>query len=232
MARRCASSSFFMNKSHTLSQKRKVLAARILAQKIGYLKTEDFPPTIFENLPSQTFNAHKIIRAKDELFVVKEGMVEIWNPHQDMLVSELQTGTLFGEISLLGQSMYECQAIAGSGRVTLGVMELELIAEWIKTEPMEILEEIGPRLVLVEAEHYRTIFQTIEHRLSALLLELAGESSVVEGWTQDDFAQQLGSYRETVTTTMKAMKAKSLIRVGRKKITLLDKGKLEELSKL
>jgi hypothetical protein len=65
---------------------------------------------------------------------------------------------------------------------------------------MQILEEIGPRLVFVEAEHYRTIFQTIEHRLSALLLELAGESSVVEGYTQDDFAQQLGSYRETVTT--------------------------------
>jgi CRP-like cAMP-binding protein len=191
MARRCASSSFFMNKIHTLSEKRKVLAARILAQKIGYLKVEDFPTNFFENLPSQAFSAHKIVRAKDQLFVIKEGIVEIWNPHQDMLVTELQAGALFGEISLLGQSMFECQAIAGSGGVTVGVMELEVIAEWIKTEPMEILEELGPRLVLVEAEHYRAIFQTIEHRLSALLLELAGESSVVEGYTQDDFAQQL-----------------------------------------
>lgn len=221
-----------MNKRHTLSDKRKALAARTLARKIGYLKTQDFPPNSFESLLSRVFNAHKIIRAKDELFVIKQGVVEVWNAHQDMLVIELEAGTIFGDMSLLGQSMFECQAIAGSGGATLGVINPELITEWVNGDPLRILGEIGPRLVLVEAEHYRTLFQTVEHRLAAFLLELAGETSVIEGYTQDDFGEILGAYRETITNTLRSMKSKGLIQTSRKRITLVNKSGLQELSRL
>jgi hypothetical protein len=66
-----------MNKKQGFSQKTKFLAAATLAQKIGYLKTENFPTSFFENLPTQTFNVHKVIRPKDELFIVEQGIVEI-----------------------------------------------------------------------------------------------------------------------------------------------------------
>jgi hypothetical protein len=87
---------------HVFTKKRKVLAARTLAQKIGYLRVQDFPLSIFDNLPTQDFTAHRIICPYSELFVVQKGVVEIWHTHHDMLVSALEQGALFGEMSLLG----------------------------------------------------------------------------------------------------------------------------------
>lgn len=110
---------FFMRH---LTEKRKILAARMLARKIGYLTTQDFPATVFENLPIQDFNAHRILRPKDQLFVVKRGVVEIWHTHHDMLVAELGTGALFGKMSQLGQTMLGTKAIAGTEGVRVAVM--------------------------------------------------------------------------------------------------------------
>jgi CRP/FNR family transcriptional regulator, cyclic AMP receptor protein len=223
---------FSMYKKQGFSKKTKALAAATLAQKIGYLKTEIFPQDFFENLSAQTINAHKVIRPKDELFVVQTGIVEIWHSHHDMLVTKLGAGTLFGEMPLLGQSMYGCQAIAGSGGVTLGLIDLERVDEWIKEAPSRILQKIGPRLIRIETEHYRTAFQTTDARLAALLLELIGESSMVAGYEHEELSQRLGVYRETVTMTMRAMKESRLIEIGRKRITILDKRALQELSEL
>jgi CRP-like cAMP-binding protein len=221
---------FLMNKKKGFSNKTKSLAAATLAQKIGYLKTGNFPPNFFENLPTQTFNAHKVIRPQDELFVIKEGVVEVWHSHHDILVTKLGVDSVFGDLSLLGQSMFGTQAISGGTK--LGVMNLELLTERIRGNPITVLEEIGPRLIRAETEHYRTAFQTTDARLAAVLLELAGEASEVKGLGHEQLSQCLGVYRETVTTTVRSMKDKKLIRVGRKKIMILNKRALRELSEL
>jgi CRP-like cAMP-binding protein len=221
-----------MYKKQGFSRKTKALAAATLAQKIGYLKARHFPQSFFENILTQTFYVHKIIRPRDELFVVEQGIVEIWHTKHDMLVTKLEAETLFGDMPLLGQSMYGCQAIAGSGGLTLGVMNLELITDRIRENPIKVLEEIGPRLIRIETEHYRTAFQTVGARIAALLLELAGATSSVQYLTQEEIGNVLGVYRETVTMSMRAMKESRLIEIGRKKITILDKKALEELSEL
>jgi CRP-like cAMP-binding protein len=218
-------------KKHVFTEKRKVLAARTLAQKIGYLRTRDFH-LFTDKLPTRLFNAHRIIRPKDELFVVLKGVVEIWYAHHDILVTELKEGTVFGDMPLLGQTMLGCQAIAGLGGVAVGIMNVELITEFIKTNPVRILQELGPRLAFVEGEHYRTAFQTVDSRLAGLLLELAGSESIVKGFTHEELGEQVGSYRETVTNILDAMESDKLIEVARKRITLLDKRALRELSEL
>jgi CRP-like cAMP-binding protein len=221
-----------MKKKQGFSKKTKALAAANLARKVGYLKTENFPPSFFENLPTQTFNAHKIIRPKDELFTIEQGVVEIWHSGHDMLITKLGVGTVFGDLSLLGQTMFGTQAISGSDGVTLGVVSLERIDEWVKDDPRRILEEIGPRLVRIETEHYRTAFQIVTSRIAALLLELAGTTSTVQYLTQEEIGSLLGVYRETITTSMRTMKENKLIGIGRKRITILDKKALKEMSEL
>ena len=91
---------------------------------------------------------------------------------------------------------------------------------------------LGPRLAQIEVEHYRTQFQMTDSRLAALLLDLAGESEVITGLTQKDLSDQLGAYRETVTNVIQAMKKKKLVEMGRKKIIILDKKGLNDLSEL
>jgi hypothetical protein len=130
-------------KKQVFTPKTKALAAASLAQRIGYLRLE------LPDLPTQEFNAHKIIRAKDQLFIVRQGTVEIWNTHQDMLITELGEYSIFGDMPLLGQTMLGTQAIAGSGAVTLDVMDLDQAAEWINSNPLSVLQEIGPRFIML-----------------------------------------------------------------------------------
>src|SRR5215216_2216032 len=147
---------------HTLSDKKKALAAKSLARKIGYLKVQ------LPDLPSQTFNAHKIIRPRDELFVIQKGTVEIWHTRHDMLVTELGENSVFGDMPLLGQMMLGTQAIAGPGGVVLGVMGLDQATELIDTNQLNVLKELGPRLAQLEVDHYRVQFQMADSRLAAL----------------------------------------------------------------
>jgi CRP-like cAMP-binding protein len=221
-----------VQRKHAFADKRKVLAARSLAQKIGYLRARDFPSSLFDNLPTRIINAHRILRPKDELFIVQNGVVEIWHSYHDLLVTELGPGSLFGEMSLLGQTMLGCQAIAGPRGVTVCIVNVERVTECMKAPPLNILQELGRRLVLMEGEHYRATFQTVESRLAGLLLELAGADSSVKGFTHEELGERIGAYRETVTNALDAMRVDRLIEIGRKRIGVLDKRALQELSQL
>lgn len=215
---------------HVFTERRKALAAKTLAQKIGYLKANHF--LSFPDLPTQAFNAHKIIRPENQLFVIQNGVVEIWYTSHDLFVTALKARSLFGDMPLLGQTMLGCRAIAGAGGVMLGVMDFATVTEFINANSINILREIGPRFACVEVDYYRTTFQTVDSRLAGLLLDLAGEESAVEGLTQQDLAEQLATYRETVTNAMDALREDGLIEIGRKRITLLNKKGLKEFSEL
>jgi CRP/FNR family transcriptional regulator len=76
-------------------------------------------------------------------------------------------------------------------------------------------------------------FKSIAARLASLLLGLAAEQdggSVVRGYTHQDFSEILGTYRETVTQTLNDFKGNGLVDIGRKRVDLLDVGRLETLA--
>ncbi len=220
-------------RQHLLTEKRIALAASALAQKIGYLNVHEFSATsIFDSLPIRPYSANRVIRSNDELLIVKGGSVEIWHTRYDRLVKELSEGAMFGEMPLLGQTLLGTRAITGTEGATVAVMNLEAAKRWIRSEPVAIFEKLGPRLAEIDARHYGSQFQLVDSRIAAELLELAGEGSVIEGLTHEEIGLRVGSYRETVTSILSAMKAGRLIEIGRKKITLLDKRRLQELAEL
>lgn len=218
-------------RKHTVTERMRALAASALAQKIGYLKLEIFPDmSIFDTLPTQSLNPNRIIRYKDELYLVKQGSVEIWHTYYDYLVKTLEARTLFGEMALMGQTMLGTQAISGTRGATLAIMNVDAAMEWIKANPLAIVEKLGPKLALIEKQHYRARFQLADSRIAALLLELAGAGSTIEGLTHGELGEQVGVYRETMTNMLNAMKLDKMIDIGRKKITILNKQALRELS--
>lgn len=220
-------------RKHLLSEKTKALSAAALAQKIGYLHINDFPHAdVFENLPTQSYSPHRIVRCKDELLLIGEGVVEIWHTHHDYLVKELRAGVLFGEMTLLGQTMFGTKAIVGTEGAAVSIMDADAAKEWIKANPVSILEKLGHRLAEIETHHYRSSFQLADSRVAALLLELVGEGSTVEGLTHEEIGEKVGLYRETVTNVLQAMKVGKLIEIGRKRITIIDKRALLELSEM
>src|ERR1044071_212112 len=159
------------HRKHLQSEKKKSLVAASLAKKIGYLKIQDVIPSgVVENLPTQSFNPHRIIGTKNKLFLVKEGSVEIWHTHYDKLVKTLEPGMLFGNMALLGQAMIGTRAISATVGSVLAEITTDTVKEWIKGNPLEVAQRIGSRLTEVEIEHYRAIFQLADSRVAALLL--------------------------------------------------------------
>jgi CRP-like cAMP-binding protein len=216
---------------HLLTDRLKALAASALARKIGYLRADDFTsPSFFDSLPTLTFSPHRIIHCKDQLLLVKRGLVEVWHTQQDYLLKRLTIGELFGDMRLLGQTMIVTRAISGDTGATVAVMDLDAARRWLKANSIRLVEKLGPRLAYADEQHYRAIFQNADSRIAAILLEIAGEATTVAGLTQAEMGEAIGLYRETVATMLRAMKEKGLIDVDRKRITLLDKRALLELS--
>lgn len=68
-------------------------------------------------------------------------------------------------------------------------------------------------------------------RLAALLLHLHEEQgNRIGGYTHQDLAEAVGTYRETITQTLNDFKAKGLIEIGRKRLDILDLAGLEEVA--
>jgi CRP-like cAMP-binding protein len=222
-------------RKHGFTDEMKALASSTLAKKVGYLRAGDFPDArLFDDdlLSTQSYGPHKIIRCKPgELLLVKRGMVEVWQTHHDLLVKKLLAGTLFGEVPLLGQTMVITQAVAGDAGATLAVLDASRVRELIAANALALAERLYPRLTALETEHYRAIFQPAESRVAALLLELAGDGTTVEGLTQRELGERLGAVRETIVVAMAALKAKKLIGVERRKTVLFDRKALEQLSR-
>ena len=219
-------------RKHLLTDRSKTLAASALAQKIGYLQIDDFPTHLFEALPTQSYSPHRIIRCKEELFIVKEGIVEIWHTRYDKLVKEMGPGAIFGDMPLLGQTMLGTRAITGSQGATVSVINIETAKKWIEADPASLISELGQRLCDLETEHYRSRFQLADSRVAAVLLEIAGQGSIAAGLSHQEIGERLGLYRETVTVILDAMKSDNLIEVGKKRITILDKRAVREMSEL
>lgn len=57
-----------------------------------------------------------------------------------------------------------------------------------------------------------------------MLLRLAEEqgSNEITGFTHQDLAESVGTYRETATQVLNDLKAAGYIDIGRKRITILD----------
>ena len=52
----------------------------------------------------------------------------------------------------------------------------------------------------------------------------------MDGLTHQDIAERLGVYRETATNALNELKAASLISIGRKHITILDRARLSQIA--
>ena len=211
----------------------KALVASALSQKIGYLRVEDFPDAkLFDTLTTRSYSPNRIIRCEDKLLLVKRGLVEVWHTHHDLLVKKLIVGTLFGDMPHLGQTMVVTQAVSGAAGAIVAVMDADRARKLITANALPLAEKLYPRLAAAEAEHYRAIFQKADSRVAALILELAGEGSTVEGLSQAQLGMKLALMRETVAVVLSSLKADKVIGTDRRKMTILDREALERLSTL
>lgn len=214
-----------------------------LSRKIGYLSAMDLlhgmTPAEMDEIERattmQSCRAGRVFYTPGEtgevLFILKKGSVQLYRMSPEgrkLVITRLEPVCFFGEMSCIGQGMYNTFAEATEESV-LCTMSRHDVERLLLSKPkvaVRILEAIGQRLVSTEQQLEEMAFKGLIPRLAAALLRAATGEEVL-GLSHQDIAEQLGVYRETVTNALNELKSAGLIEVGRKRIAILDRKRLE-----
>jgi CRP-like cAMP-binding protein len=214
-------------------------------QKIEYLRMVD----IFQDLSKaemqemdrtttmSTCRKGKIFYQPEDtsevLFILKKGRVQLYRISTEgkkLVVSTIDAGTIFGEMAIIGQRMHNTFAEAVDDCL-LCVMSRHDVERLILGKPnvaLRIMDLMAKRLHEVEARLEDMAFKSIPARLALLLLRLReDQGDNIYGYTHQDLAEAVGTYRETTTQSLNEFKSKGLIEIGRKRIDILDPDGLE-----
>lgn len=172
------------------------------------------------------------------LFLLKEGRVQLYRLSPEgkkLVVAELGPGAVFGEMSFVGQGMHNtfAESLEECLICVMSRVDVERILVNKPQVAVRFMEAMARRLQAAEAQLEDLAFKSIPSRLAGLLIKLSDPSDGtprVAGYTHQDMAEMLGTYRETTTQTLNDFKDEGWIAIGRKKIDILDVAALESLA--
>jgi CRP/FNR family cyclic AMP-dependent transcriptional regulator len=209
------------------------------AVKLGYLRhvdilaplSPDEHQWVADNTTMVTCPRGRIFYTPDDagevIFLLKQGRVSLYRltpEGRKLTIATLNAGACFGEMGLLGQGMYGCHAEADTDCL-LCVMSRSDLQTLMRRNPevaIRLLDVLGNRLLEREQEMEQLAFRGIPARLAALLLRETDAYGAVTGRSHQDFADRLGTYRETVSQTLGRFRAEGLVAVEPKRIRILD----------
>jgi len=174
------------------------------------------------------------------LFLLKKGRVQLYRLSPEgkkLVVGTLETGAMFGEMSIIGQGLHNTFAESIED-CTLCVMSRHDVENLLISKPkvgLRIMEVLAQRLKKAETRLEEIAFKSLPSRLASLLLNLASinnDQVVVEGYSHQDFAEQIGTYRETTTQILNQFKNQGWIDIHRKQIRVLDPTALAKISEV
>ncbi len=216
-------------------------AALVLGQKVGYLSAlEVFRDLNMEEMDwldrvttSITCEKGRVIYRPGEsgevLYLLKNGAVELYRLSSEgkkLVLTRLTEHTFFGEMSILGQGMYDSFAEAVEPSV-LCAMSRSDVEALLLTKPvvgLRLLQALSRRLLDVEATLEDMAFRSVIARMASLLLRLMRQqdSATISGLTHQELAELAGTFRETATQALNQLRADGLIEIGRARISIRD----------
>ncbi|HEX8853576.1 MAG TPA: Crp/Fnr family transcriptional regulator [Pyrinomonadaceae bacterium] len=186
----------------------------------------------------RTFTKGQVIYTPGEtgeaLFLLRRGAVQIYRMSAEgrkLVIAHLAPFSFFGEMSCIGQGMYDTYAEVTEDSLVL-TMNCAVLERLLLVNPRvarRILEAFGRRVLDAEQQLEDIAFKGMTARVAALLLKEA-EGGEVAGLSHQDIAERLGVYRETATNALNELKAASLISIGRKRITINDRERLGRIA--
>ncbi len=173
------------------------------------------------------------------VFLLASGRAKICHLTADgkqSILAFVEPGELFGELAVLEEGPRDeyAETIDAS---TIVLIPGSLVTELMNRNPrlsMGVTKMIGLRRRRIETRLKNLLFLSNRDRLAHLLLDLADQYGrpVADGielgikLSHQDLANVIGSTRETVTVVLGHMQDEQLVRIGRRRITLIDAPRL------
>jgi CRP-like cAMP-binding protein len=170
----------------------------------------------------------------ERLFLIEKGRVQTFRTSgsRKLIIAELKPPAVFGEMGCIGQRMYHCSAqTTEASRIrVIERSDLEALLEQYPVITRRLLDLVSDRFVRVLLNLEATSFRQLMPRIANMLLEQAQDNSV-EDLTHQEIAQHLRVYRESVTAALGELRKAGIIGIGRKRIRILNRLRLERASR-
>lgn len=172
----------------------------------------------------------------DYAYIVRSGHVSIVlnsSDGREMVINEMHSGDLFGELGILTRRLRSTSAIART-KGELLVIPAHVFLDVTENEPqfaLRMLEITAGRLQMSGKRESALAFLDAQARLARLLLELE-EQEKEKGYvtiSQDELAHHTGLIRQTVAKALGKWRRAGWLITGRGRILILNRKALEEL---
>jgi CRP-like cAMP-binding protein len=174
--------------------------------------------------------------ASEQAYIVQSGIISIMlnSPDgRDMVINEMRTGDMFGELGILTKQPRSTSATARIDSVILVIPHqtfLQMIDEMPKFA-RRLLDITAGRLQKSGERESALVFMDAQARLARLLLAL-DQQEHEKGYitiSQDELAHHTGLIRQTVAKALGKWRRDGLLITGRGRIMLLNHKALKEL---
>jgi CRP/FNR family transcriptional regulator, cyclic AMP receptor protein len=171
----------------------------------------------------------------DTLYVLIEGRVKvvlIGEAGREVILSVLGAGAVFGEMALLDDEPRSAHVIAMTPIHAL-TLHRAAFHERLRASPdlcMALLAGLSRRLRRADDRIRALSLLDVNGRVAHLFLQQAAEAgsdTFPRRLTHQSMAEMIGASRETVSRTLRHLVDRGVITIGRRQVTILDRGALE-----
>ena len=171
-------------------------------------------------------------QAGGELFLLEKGSVQTFRVCGDrkIAIATLRPPTVFGLGCFGGRHYFSSESLEASRVRLISDTSIQALLECSPNLAHEVIGLICERFGRFVREFETHARKGTLPRLATLLLTKE-EEDVVSGLTHKDLAQELGIHRESVTAALGELQKADIIEIGRKKIRILHRARLERATR-
>ena len=179
----------------------------------------------------------------ERLFILKKGRVqcyEIGDGGDEITLSVIEDGNVFGEMALTGQSLkgLYVRALTPATVVSLRREELENLIMKKPEVGLRLVRELAERLHDSEARYADIVGKDVPARLATLILTLVDSEGVVSSesyripthYTHEQLGTMIGCKRVAVTRAFRKLEEGGAVELKERRIIVKDLDVLKELA--
>lgn len=182
-------------------------------------------------------NAHIFMEGepRQAVFFIQKGIVKIYRIDPDgneQVVSFLKEGDMFPHTGFFDAMPYPANAIVVEA-TELFVIPVNAFEQLILDMPsiaIKLMRVMGQKIRELQSKLYEFVTQDVNRRIVSFLIRMAGEHGQNENGsiridiplTNQEFANMVGTTRETVNRVMNHLKKNGIIEMSRSSIVILD----------
>jgi CRP/FNR family transcriptional regulator, cyclic AMP receptor protein len=179
----------------------------------------------------------------ERLFILKKGRVQLYEVNRDgeeVTLSVIEEGNVFGEMALTGQSLkgLYVRAIEPSTVISLRREDVEELIRQTPEVGLRLVRDLAERLHELERRYADVVGKDVPARLATLILTLVDAEGVVSSesylipnhYTHERLASMIGCKRVAVTRAFRRLEEGGAVMLKERRIVVKDMDALKELA--